>query len=542
MFEILGSLPSSDAVAGVLSISRSRKDDRIVLVVPTEGLSDHKGRERIQIAKQELEQGELIAFPAASPRALHDIFGENAQKEIKAIVNEPAFIETMLDVLTTESDNPLLVIDAQNRESFWGALRVMGTESADMFAVAELGALKPQARTKAVSKPIGEAHLLCGDILHFKNAYGFSDYAPGDLINMVRRSTKVKLPSIDLKEQATASYFMRELQSNTGESAWGHKLGRAFARLRTKFNPTKVGDSDIAIFKDADWNVRHMNRIIKFRDGHQDEGYLKKFGDMVRILVLRGDPQEVLTREFRETFDFDADKFDFDRLLQSFDKYGFERLQFRGGIHKSPYDLALFETDFTDGEAGRVFSFATLVVQDSMGFSAYNFLKKDGAGHRYILDDKKMSVRLDGNSADKISIINLKTDKTLSSGGDLAFHDLGDMAFMHALSAIARMNEPDFAPTTYESRNRGLVDVKKGKFPYFNYIGVDGFGAASSHVRIGPSGKPEETESKRRHLVRGHPRRYRDENGDITDIIMIPMHLRGDESKGFVGKGYNLDK
>lgn len=540
-FEILGSLPSSDAVAGVLSAPRSRKGDRIVLIVPTEGLTDHKRREKIQIAKDELEQGGMITFPSADSHALTDIFTDKAEKELKANISEPAFIEKMLDVMITESNNPYLVIDAQNRECFWGALRVMGADNQDMFAVAELGALKPEAKSKRVSKPIGDAHLLCGDILHFKGAYTFSDYPPGELINMVRRATKVKLPSLDLKEQAIASYFMRELFSNTGDIPWGHKVARGAARLRAKWSGGAEGHGDIAVFKDANWAVRNMNRMQEWRNAEHDEEYIKKFSGMPRLVVLRGDPQEVLKREFRETFNFDADAFDFDGLLQAFDEYGFEHLQFRGGIHKSPYDLALFETDFTDGEAGREFSFSTLVIQDSMGLTAYNFLKREGDGHRYILDDKKMCVRFDGHSADKISIINLKTDKTLSSGGDLAFRDLGDMAFMHTLSAIARINEPGFAPTTYESSKRGFVDIKKGKFPYFDYIGMDSFGAGGSAVRVGSQGKLEPTDSiMRRHLVRGHPRRYFDDEGKLVNLIMVSMHERGDERLGFVSKSYEL--
>lgn len=537
-FEILGSLPSSDAVAGILSAANGDAPERVVLLLPPqEGLTDYKRRERIANAKSEIVQGGLIQYPGTDSLMLSRFFERGAEKEIKASLTHAEHVAPMIDVLYKEAKTPIIVLDAQNRESFWMALRAMGVESEDLFAVAELGALKPEAKTRRVSKPIGEAHLLCADLMGQNVSH--SDYEARDLINMIRRATKVKLPDVDMEDQAMGSYFLRELAFNTDDK--GVKLARAARELRARLPFTRVNNEEIVIIRRSDKDLGVVSELKRLMQGKgEDDAYVERHHNLPHFMVLRGDPQDVLTRKFRKEYAFDADTFDFDKLVQKMDKYGSDTLQFRDGIHVSPFNVALYETNFTKGEHGHILTHATLVVKEEDGLTAYNFMKPAGAENPYILEDRKMHVALSGLRAGEVSIIDMRDNKLLTSGKKIAFEHYGDMAFMHVLSAIARMNDPDFAPVTYETQRRGVVDAAKGKFPYFDYIGIEGFGPAASHLSIGPEGKV--TEALRFHLVRGHPRRLRDEEGNVREIIMIPQHSRGSETEGVVAKGYRLDK
>jgi hypothetical protein len=535
-FQILGSLPAHDAVVGSLSSGLGR--DRLVLIVPTEGLSDYKRREKIQSAKSDLASGALIAFPHIEAQGLKNTFAQASENEVTAPLSDPQYIQQTIDLLLKETNQPLITLDAQNRDCLWSTLRVLGADSHDLFAVAELGALKPEAKTKRVSKPIGEAHILCGDILKYRDRYTYSDHSPAELINMIRRSVKVKLPSVDTEDQAMGSYFMRELESNTH----GHpsvRVNRFFDKVKMRLPFSKISGAEVIFHRDHDGFAKAMGESIRKYDF--DGSYSGKHSNLPRMNVMRGDPQEVLTRVFRQEYQFDADTFDFNTLLQKFDIYGFDHLQFRAGIHKPPYDLTLFEMDLTKGEKGKIGSYSTLVLQEETGLTAYTFLRHAGDGEPYFLCDRKMHVTLDSNAASKMAFINTKTGKISSGSKNLAFNNTEDLAFMQALSGIARMNEPGFAPTTYETGPRGNVNAAKGKFPYFDYVGMDSFGGVASHVQVSTKGSLEPTDSvMRRHLVRGHPRRFRDDEGNIVRVIVVPMHMRGDERLGFVSKSHEL--
>lgn len=541
-FEILGTSASSDAVIGLLSAPRSGKPARAVLLLPPADLTEHKARERIQQARDEVIHGELLYFPGSDTMALSGVFTSATQNDIKASLSYSETVKKIVDVMFEESRTPLVILDAKNPECFWTALRTMGADHHDLLAVAELSALKPGAQTRRVSKPIGEAHLLCRDILDQRQGLdSFSDYKSRDLINMVRRSIKVKLPAIDLDDQALGSHYLRELVRNTGRVAHDVRMGRAIRSLRARLPFSRVAPEEVVTYRHNDSALRNISETRRLmQNKSEDSPYAARYTNLPHFNVLRGDPQEVLTRLYRENYGFDADVFDFDRLIQKVDNYGQDTLQFRQGIHVSPFDAALFETDLTKGEQGRVMTFATLVLKDAEGLTAYNFYKPSGEQSVYILSHKKMHVALSGFSADSISIFDMQESKVLTQGKGLEFDNIGDMAFMHVLSAIARMNDPDFAPVTYESKSRGLVDISKGKFPYFDYIGIESFGPAASHLQIGHDGKT--SEAMRFHLVRGHPRRLRDNEGNIREIIMIPQHSRGSESKGVLAKGYTLDK
>ena len=152
----------------------------------------------------------------------------------------------------------------------------------------------------------------------------------------------------------------------------------------------------------------------------------------------------------------------------------------------------------------------------------------------------KFVMRLEDGQVAGITAIKPNTGEILHSAGYMRANSL-TCQLAQVISAIARMNEPDFAPTIVQPTTRGAGRMLKGRYPYFDYIVMDDMGTGSDYLVLKKGGAVEQSQGlMRRHTVLGHPRRYRGDTGEIYHVAIVPPHLRGNEARGFISKGYDL--
>lgn len=331
VFEIRGRVAADDVVFGQLTFPRKlgrKQRPRTVMLVLTEGLNDHKRREKIRLAKTQAFNGEVTLVAGGIASSLQEAFTNAVDDSIKASLQNPQYAGQTLDVVLKETTQSFVILDCQSRECFWAALKEMGTSSRDMFSVAELGAFKPSPKTVKVDKPVGEAHILCRQLARGLGYVG--DVPKNDqLIAMIRTATKVKIPVIDIVEQDIAAAYLRDLEisvprkgiewfdpdANKFSALWALRLTHSIRKLLGKSAP------DVVVLDPSKMSTL-ANLSERFRarsDGdiiHPDNAeFARKIWGITPTVVLKGDPEQVLRKRYKENYGFDPDTYNFDGQL-----------------------------------------------------------------------------------------------------------------------------------------------------------------------------------------------------------------------------------
>lgn len=551
-FKNQGILKDQAAVLGV--ITSDHFPERPLLLVLTEGASDHKRRQTVLNAKEEAQRF-IISGVEHDSQKLSDIFAKNAKNDITGKVSCPYEVESTLDVILEETDRGVIVLDCKDKLCFWAALRVLGTSKKDLFPIAELDVFKQEPQVKQSKKPIIDAHELCRGLYKHKTIF---DKSSAYYINLIKAAVKVKAPDVSYVTHRIFAQYQRDLDIINGNIEEGFsqivKIQKMKCRILSIFNKnsTLIANSSPVL-------CEQYKKLLQIKLGisddmflHSDDEDLEKGDFLDGPVIVSGAHKEQKLKDFYEEV---IGLKEFEDIEPLFKARGLKvgTAHFRDGTYHMPYNKMLISMglDF-DNEKIREYGKKTSQEYVSIPkLNQYVLLESNKEGDEITLNiftgkqgEKSYALRSDYYQVylnDDGSINSIWSDNHITK--DRRFAQMLGMSSLsisvaQALSTLARMNEPDF----FEHRVKPVKGVRasiKGHFPYFEAIDIPSFGPTAEYRSIDPDGGT--TSSVRLHRVRRHSRRIFDqETGALKKVISIPSHLRGNPEEGVLSKSIDI--
>lgn len=533
-YETLGQLPMQDAV---VSTAIQNGKSRLIATVLTDGLSAHKRKEKLAQARAEITNN-IIGLSGKQTR-LSKQFADAGAMQIKASIKSPLDAGLGIKYMLEETDQPIIILDCQDKASFWTALKSQRVDDDTLFALAELEALKPEdTKTKQV-KSVGTAHELCEAI----SKTGEEDKK--QLIDFIIKSKKFKIPEFNLFEHAMTARFKHGATPSkitTTTLFIGHQIvGRtiiAAGKLTKLFGwktlPSTKRDFILAVHKGAlrrnlkrnpETSVSHYKTIIDATEKMTDEQVDIAFGTPPHKVEIPEDKQKYLENE----------------SVYELSSWGVFNLNIRDGYHFLKEDKSFFEFEYVLGnnESATVYALAHQVGGE---IRLRFFLMQDDqlskvTNSGVIELDENMQMTGWYEIENKTGkVIRNNNINTLLRQGEQNPHLVPGLT-AHIANICARMNEVDYAGHIIEPTG-GKMRQGKHKFPYFAYEVAEDplkptlIRVVSSDRRVGPQLR----ESPIFHKVSRHTRTLNRGTPD-EHVMIIGPHTRGDASKGLQRKG-----
>lgn len=529
-FQLLGLTALSQSVVGIL-YGKGREHLVAITINPHDGIERKKHSNNV---RAEL-RGSLRRVGDAKELTLKGKFNDEAAKDMRASIDMPAFADDTINLLMAEDKvPPVVILDCVDRACFWASLRALEIPEKTMLKLAELSAYTPQKKNETADKPLGNAHKL----LQLLKKRGTNP----DTIALIEAAEKFRLPDLDWPLQVKARDFAHELwvaQSLTRHWHVRKAIGLSMdgmAFVNRIFN--RIGGFNLPKSQDSimDAQKRLVDRANHYKSQVTNENLEARPHEYVPVRT-KEEAQKAIKERFLKEWGLksmeEAEKVDFGEVYMYLDSLMVPRLRIRDGWHFLPFDKCLFEFDtFNDEITQRDRTY--VVAENKFNHKAIAMhiyrQKSDGTLGYAGLD---ITVHLRGRRFRSISVTEHNTGKTVY-GTNLAT-SLHLIMVAHCLSAITRIHAPGYEDKIVTPpKNR--VKVGKHAYPYFEYHDVAIDGTTVDYLLVGKSGAVSGI-TKRRHIVRGHPRRQLNREGNITDISFIPPHMRGNARLGFVAHG-----
>ncbi|MEM6812067.1 MAG: hypothetical protein AAF549_06345 [Pseudomonadota bacterium] len=526
-FETFGQLSMRDAVVGVATKNKNR---RLIAVVLTQGLSPHKRKEKLALAREQINS-DIISLSNRRGRLTRK-FTDAGAKQIKASIKSAWDAGPGIQYMLNETDQPIIIFDCQDKGAFWSTLKTLGVDDETLFALAELEALKPEDIHSKEVKSVGTAHLLCEKLSKSAEA------DKKELIDFITKAKKFKIPEFNLFKETMAAQFRNGMTPTLikhGVFYTTQIVGRAaisIGKLTEKFGWKTFPSSKRAFIianhrrahefnkrrnpETSDW---HYQTVIRSTEEMTEEQVDTTFGTPPHKVPVPEDKQEYLEHE--SVYELGA--------------FGVFNLNVRDGRHFLKQDKSLFEFDYilAEGETAKVYGLAHQVGGE---IKIRFFTLQNGAlshintsGVIELDEDMRMSGwrEIDNKTG---NIVRQQAVDVMRMGEQSTHLVPGFMA--HIANMCARMNEADYFAHIIEPTGGG-GRMGRHKHPYFEYEVVED-PLQPTHIRVVSSDRrigPQLRQSPIFHQVSRHTRTlYR---GTVDEHVMIiGPHTRGDASKG----------
>lgn len=553
-FLLEGTIADYVAITGRLSSLDDSIADRPVLVIMTESLSDYKRRQAITLAKG---QANSLVVPIAGKNKddCQDAFLKSASNDITGKISNSYDVESTLDVILNETSKGRIILDCQNKSSFWKTIATLGVDKKDLFSIAELEVFKEKPREYRSKKPIMMAHSLCRQLaLNGEKA----------LVNKVREAVKVKAPPVNMMDHVFYAAYQRDVSINYGEmnpegaleQFQSRMIKTALKRVRgkdtlvdkaLKFFGRNKNTGDVITLNESfrsfanAYTQDSISRMpLKVRENMfslDDDGRLgSKF--LPVLIVKNGDVEETLSQLYKEHYGFTVPK-DFNPIFETH-LAGFNQAYFKDGSYHMPYATMLVNfTIFAHEDAQNKLDYFCLLKQDDRRIDIETFQTGESTPDFFSKEDYKYRVYLDDEGGIDTIWQDHKDGKSylLEMMGD----SIASIVLTQTLSTLARMNEPGFVEHKHIPISKGAKANKKDHFPYFEAIEIANFGGRSDSRTLSAGGGVSGL--VKLHKVRQHPRRIYDQTtGNLKETTMVSEHLRGNAAIGVVSKSINLSQ
>ena len=500
-FSLLGTLPGQETIIGRIHDKSGQL--KTVAITLTDQLGPTARKTKILSIRNEIAPPADHAPPSHGVRGwLPFSFAQSAKHappaHMTAKIAEAKFVPETVEMILEQQDRTHIIFDCQTKESFWSMCRYLDIDDATSFSLAELDALKPHPIEIHQPKSAGNAHILATWLSRQKSPVA------RELLTQIQTSVKFKLPDFNQTQNRLSAVFEEEFSKlEKQREALKHPLAKALQWVNKKLAPTESVFSREAFdqtFRDT-WKARTG---LTPEDVH--------FASPITEMAQDADGQI------------------------------FEKFRLKPGIYNLPYQRCLFELDVTrdedsQGPAER-FHFYLLAQQMDQAVRFMPIMLKDGEseymfGRFYDLNiavGQKLDWQVLDNKHGQIEVQEHGLDYNIYS-----------CAIVSSLNVVARMNEPDYEPKTV-TPTAGQVNKSMGRAPYYQYHVVEDYPELYRSRQVSGA---ENTKgdgscgSVIRHLVRGYPRRIRNEDGSV-DLIIISPYARGDANKGFKMRGYDF--
>lgn len=537
-FSHVGILAGDDTVLGF--IRDQSHVTRTVAISLTAGLTGQRHKNKLSSLRENLSQTEVPSLQAWHKKLLSQFKSSAAiagPTHMTAKIESPEYIPQTVEMVLNGTTQSHIIFDCRNKEAFYSMCRYLEIDEKTMFALAELEALKPQAKTVHQTKPAGDAHLLMKWLSRNEDSLG------ADILDKIQHSVKFRLPELDTYKDYLAAIFESDMNSlgkmrdRSLKKRWFGATYQDIQNIGTKL----VASMGIS----PDEMLQAQKEIIARKGKKPSIESVPGIDGLTQLIGL-----EQVEKHTRSTWEnhmglpLEAIQFPHPvtHVGAGKNRNMVLRLRMRMGIYDLPYNTCLFEMDVInwDEKKRRLF---VLAEQMDKGHIVFKPVFEGLDVHGYV-PYNHCHLNYDHHGSFSWNVTHWETgDKIEQQDRDGLDYNEVTVAIISALNSISRMNEPGFERKTVIPTGGQVLKNLRHHSAYFEYHVIDQYPELYRAHSVGTvSTKGDESRGGYvRHLVRGHPRRLTHEDGSM-DLIIVSPHARGDASKGFKMKSYDLSK